>query len=566
MQSVVNILDINYMDAGWDVTGATGIASYQSNSVRICDVEHASVYGPMNGSPRGFDDYLTDATTATTVGWPIMKRQRFADPYSIDFDLPQTIGSLLDPMDLITVVDPLFGGMLTTGVSTSGAGQQDARISELSEDNKGTWTVSCERFMYGASAPNAPSVANAAANVPVQANQLVASVNAPYFFEPTAALAVALSMSAEGGVAIAVSDSDPNYGGCIVNVSTDGGESYNAIGTMPGNSNMGVTYSADYLSAPNPDTTDTLYVNLTESDGELDSYSTAQQNQLVPLMLLDNSGSPGTGSAGGYTTTIPYEIIAYGTTTLTSAFKYSMAPTILRGQLGTVPADHPLGSPATGSVAVDLSDGGQTVFKYIVPNNQIAGNVLYFKFQSMNQLKTGIQDISDCTPYTYTLTGQTNPTSPTAPTGGGSYTVNPSPCLYQGRAGGWSGIDPNSGTWTFADNIYFPAITVNYGTGSVSYDANDEGTVAFTGPGQQVFVCIYDPTLAGGTPTVDVQPDNSHALTPGYIFLGSITSAAAPTVPGSPGGSNGPGGPGGGNGTQTYAIEVNGVLVPVTME
>jgi hypothetical protein len=214
---------------------------------------------------------------------------------------------------------------------------------------------------------------------------------------------------------------------------------------------------------------------------------------------------------------------------------------------------------------VDLSDGGMTIFKYIVPNNQIAGSVLYFKFQSMNQLKSGIQDISLCTPYTFTLTGQTNPTSPTSPTGGGSYSISPNPCLYQGRGGGWSDIDPASGTWTFADDIYFPAVTVNYGTGSVSYDANDVGTAVFAGPGQTVYVCIYDPTLAGGAPTVDVQPTNSHALTPGYLYLGSITSAAAPAAPGGPGGSGGPGGPQG-SATLSYVVTVNGTPVPVTSE
>jgi hypothetical protein len=131
--------------------------------------------------------------------------------------------------------------------------------------------------------------------------------------------------------------------------------------------------------------------------------------------------------------------------------------------------------------------------------------------------------------------------------------------------GVWSGIDPNSGTWTNTDDIYFPAVAVNFGTGSVSYTAMDAGTAAFTGPGQTVYVCIYDPTHAGGTPTVDVQPTNEHATTPGYFYLGTITSAAAPTSPGTSGGSSAPGGPQD-SGTPTYVIEVNGVPVPITNE
>jgi hypothetical protein len=551
MQAVSNILDINYTDAGWDATGACGYQSYQSNSVRICDAEHCFLYGPMNGSPRGFDDYLTDSTTATSVGWPIMKRQRFADTYSVEFSLSQTIGSLLDPMDLITVIDPLFGGVLPTGVQTSASGQQDCRITSLTEDKGGAWSLSCERFMYGMSAPAAPSIANTVANVPPQQGALAGSVNAPYFFEPTAALAVALGMTAAGGICIAISGSATNYGGCVVNVSTDGGSSYNAIGKITGNPNMGVTITADYPSATSPDTTHTLYVNLTESDGELRSYTGGQQTQLIPIALLDNSGSPGAGNAAGYTTTVPYEIVTYQDTTLTAANEYSAAPPIFRGQLGSVPADHPI-----SSVFVDLSNS-TAVFKYSVPSGQIVGNLLYFKFQTLNLYSTGIQDISDCTAYTFSLTGTTNPTSPSSPAAGGSYIISPNPCLYQGRSGGWAGIDGSSTSWTNADDIYFPSTTVTYSSGTVTYTANDSGTTAFTDPDQTVYICIYDPSHAGGTPTVDIQSTNEHAVTPGYVFLGSITSASAPTTSGGTGGSSGTGGPQDTGGIQ-YLITING--------
>jgi hypothetical protein len=535
MQSVGNILDINYADASFDNFGMCGYSSYASNSVRICDAEHCQLYGPMNLSPLGFDDYICDATTATNVGWPILNRQRFMDPYTVSFDLPATVASLLDPMDLVTVVDPLFGGTTNLGIPTSGIGQQDVRISDLEEDKDGTWTLNCERFMFGVSAPEAPKTTGSNSSIPSQLNALAGSVNTPYFFEPTAALAVALGMGADGGICVAVSGTNAAYGGYVVNVSTDGGSSYNSIGRIVGNPDMGVTYNSDYPSHVSPDNSDTLYVDLTESLGELDSFTSGQQTQLIPVALIDNSGAPGTGSAAGYTTTIPYEIISYQSTTLTATNKYSAAPPILRGQLGSVPADHPI-----GSVFVDLSTS-TSIFKYAIPSGTIVGNVLYFKFQAFNQFGSGVQDISDCTAYTFTLTGQTNPTSPTSPAAGGTYTVNPSPCLYQGKSGGWLGIDGSSTSWTNPDYVYFPPLTVNYGSGAVNYSANDSGTTAFTGSGQTVYVCINDPSHAGGTPTVDVQSTNEHATTPGYVYLGSITSAAA----GSSGGTSGSGGSGG---------------------
>ena len=278
------------------------------------------------------------------------------------------------------------------------------------------------------------------------------------------------------------------------------------------------------------------------------SYTSGQQTQLIPIALLDGGGS---GSAGGYTTTLPYEIVCYKTTTLAAAHKYTVSPTILRGQLGSVPADHSI-----GSAFVDLSNPN-TVFKTTVPSGNIVGNTLYFKFQTFNQYGSAIQDISDCTPYTFALTGATNPTSSTSP--GGSYTLSPSPLLYQGKAGGWPGIDGSSTSWTNPNDLYWPAFTANFPSGAVNYAANDAGVAAFTGSGQTVFVTIYDPSRRG-TGTVHVDGTNANATTPGYVYLGTITSTAAGTSGGT-GGSSGTGGPQDPGTSGAYNISVNGVPI-----
>jgi hypothetical protein len=491
----------------------------------------------MNGSPRGYDDYICDGTTATTVGWPILKRQRFADPYAIEFKLPATIASLLDPMDLITVNEPsLFGGTLPTGVFTTGPGAQDVRISSLDEDKDGTWTLSCERFMYGMSAPSAPSVSSVIPNPPPAQNATAGSVNTPYFFEPTTALAAALGMSPNNGLCIAVSCDSDNYGGCQVYVSTDGGSSYQQLGAIVLNPTMGIL-TAEYPLHANPDTMNTLSVDLSESNGELQSFTSSQQNQLNSIALLDGGG---TGSAAGYTTTIPYEIVSYQTVTLTGSHAYNLTEPILRGQLGTVPAYHDAGGSINYKVFVDLSDTS-SLFKTTVPTGNILGNELYFKFATFNQYGSGQQDVSDCTPYTFTLTGQTNPTGTVG--AAGQYTITPNPCLYQGQAGGWStSISPNANTWTNPDNVYFPQVSVNFSSGVAVYPANDSGTAAFTGSGQTVFVTIYDPGKVGGSQPVHVDSTNANATTPGYAFLGQITSTSAGSS-GAPGGSSGNGGP-----------------------
>jgi hypothetical protein len=556
MQSVANILDINYADAGYSSaanpdSGMSGYPSYQSNNIRICDDEHCALYGPLLGSPRGYDDYICDATTATAIGWPVMKRQRFADPYQIEFKLPATIASLLDPMDLITVSDPvLFGGTLPNGIVTTGPGSQDVRIGSIEEDNKGEWTLTCERFMYGMCAPNTPSVTESVPNPPPATNTSAGDVNTPYFWEPTAALAQALGMQQSNGLCIAVSSSSTQYGGCQVWVSTDGGDSYNQVGSLPYNSTMGVLTNG-YPENSNPDTSDTLSVNLSESLGDLESYTTAQQDQLVSIALLSGGG---TGSAAGYTTTIPYEVIAYGSVTMTAAHEYNLTPTILRGQLGTVPAAHDIGS-ITADVYVDLTNTN-TVFKTTIPSNAILGQAVYFKFPSFNLYGQAIQELSECTAYTFTPTGQTNPAGTVGPAG--QYTISPNPCLYQGQSGGWPiTISPSADLWTNPDYVYYPAVTVNYNSGAVTYTANNGGVSAFTGGGQTAYVTIYDPAKAGGSQPAQAASMNVNATTPGYVYLGTITSSSTSSGSnGNAGGSSAPSGPT--DPGTTVTITVNG--------
>lgn len=550
MQAVYNILDVNYADRGDGGNGACGYQAYQSSSVRICDAEHCQLFGPMNGSPLGFDDYITDANTATLVGWPIMNRQRFADTYHVEFRLPATLASLLDPMDLITVMEPsLFGGVQQNGVKTTGPGQLDCRIVELEEDESGTWTLTCERFMYGMSSPLAPNITSAVPNAPPQANIPAGSVNTPYIFEPTAAVASALGMNAAGGLVIAVSNSSANYGGCQVYVSTDGGSSYQQLGAMGANSIMGSVYSADYPSSPNPDTTDTLHVDLTESNGSLVSWTSAQQTQLNSIALLDNGG---TGSAGGYTLTIPYEIVAYQGVTLSAAHKYALAPTILRAQLGTVPAVHVI-----GKTFVDLTNPN-SVFKTSIPSGAIVGNTLHFKFPSFNLYGSAIQDLADCTAYSYAVTGATNPNSGSGGTGNTSYTLAPASVLYQGKSGGWPGVGTSSTGWTDATKVYWPSFVANFSTGAVTYAENDTGIVAFSGSGQTSYISIFDPTHSGSG-TAHADSTNTNSTSPGFVFLGKIISSA-PGSAGSSGGSSSPGGPQDIS-KQTF-LTVKGVPVP----
>jgi len=52
------------------------------------------------------------------------------------------------------------------------------------------------------------------------------------------------------------------------------------------NQTMGLTYSADYPLHADPDSTDTLNTDLTESTTTLTSFGSTQQNQFQSLCLV----------------------------------------------------------------------------------------------------------------------------------------------------------------------------------------------------------------------------------------------------------------------------------------
>jgi hypothetical protein len=105
------------------------------------------------------------------------------------------------------------------------------------------------------------------------------NTNAPIIFEPTAGLtggAVEVWVIASGGV---------SWGGCQVWVSTDG-STYALAGTIYKGGRQGVL-TASLPAAADPDTTDTLAVDLTQSGGQLLSGTQADADAYVTLCYCD---------------------------------------------------------------------------------------------------------------------------------------------------------------------------------------------------------------------------------------------------------------------------------------
>jgi hypothetical protein len=272
---------------------------------------------------------------------------------------------LLDPMDLVTVTDAVLG-LDNTAI----------RITEIDEDENGYLEITAEEYPPGVASAVLYPVASAAGNA-VNRNAGVGSVNVPIIFEPTDELGGGLQIWA------AVSSANALYGGCNVWVAYSAGGSYSWVGTLNGNSNMGVTIADLPPVAANPvavtiDGLNTLAVDLTQSNGAL---AAASQSDIV---TLDNPCY-----VGG-------EVVCFGSSTLAATNKYNLTG-LVRGAYGTEAAivDHP------GGTAFARLDN---VFKYAFSENAV-GQTLYFKFQSFNAWGGGVQSLADCAAYPYSVTG-----------------------------------------------------------------------------------------------------------------------------------------------------------------
>ncbi|HEV2100667.1 MAG TPA: hypothetical protein VGR45_17310 [Stellaceae bacterium] len=233
-------------------------------------------------------------------------------------------------------------------------------------------------------APISPSGVSTAYIYPTQttagqgiAGQIAANpgnTNAPIIFEPPPELS-----GNQLDVLIVASGEGADWGGCQVWASVDPGGTgnYAQIGTVFRGQVQGLL-TANFPSGSDPDTVNTLSVDLTESQSQLIAGTTADADAFVTLCYCDG------------------ELIAYSAATLTSAFKYNLGTYIRRGVYGTTIAAHLTGAQFARIIA--------STFRQSFPSN-LVGSTVWFKFRSFNTLGAQLQQFSAVTAYSYTLTG-----------------------------------------------------------------------------------------------------------------------------------------------------------------
>ena len=303
-------------------------------------------------------DCVTTSAVAAIVVENIAERTIYhRNQYT--FKTPYFPFILLDPMDLIEITDEFLGldCELVRIISMDVDSDKliEFTVEEVGITNSGTVEYTRQEAVR-ASSNTATSPGD---------------VNTPIIFEPPAELG--------GGYEVwaAVSGANSNWGGCYVYLSTDG-ETYEKKGTITSRARMGVL-TATLATGDDPDTTNSIKVNLTESLGELSSGTQDDADNYSTLCYVDG------------------ELISYETATLTATYKYTLGTYLRRGVYGTTIAEH-----ASSSDFLRIDE--DRFFQYTFTEDNI-GETIYIKFCSFNIYGSSVESLANATEYTYTVTG-----------------------------------------------------------------------------------------------------------------------------------------------------------------
>lgn len=370
--------------------------AYNTAIAEATDANDIAINGVRVMSTLTFHSITTGAV-AQVVAQLIMQRKlyiRSTFTFCVRMDY-----CLLEPGDLVSITDAGLGFL-----------NKLVRIIQVDDDVNDLMTIIAEDMLVGSA--HAP-LYNYQAAQGYAANYGVAppSVAPPLIF-----VAPPLLCSENGGYQVWIA-ADQNgtgsWGGCDVYASLDN-VSYVFQGTINGAARYGALTSA-LAANPDPDTTDTLQVQLTNNlttTLQLASGSAADYQNLRTLIYVDG------------------EIMAYETATLTGPGDYNLSP-LRRGQYGSGAVAH-----AVGAIFARL-DAAIFQLEYDVG---WTGQTLYFKFCSFNIFGKSHQTLAQVPAYPYLLrnnnAGQLQPGALTL-IGNNVTTSGPTAFKSNGVAGNW---------------------------------------------------------------------------------------------------------------------------------
>jgi hypothetical protein len=329
---------------------------YSATPVEARDQSQIEIFGPRVGLTIQAHEICDEFVIGPPVAQTILPRELYVRT-KFTFKLSWEY-CLLDPMDIVTITD-----------SNLGLSNYPVRIITIEEDDKGLLAVTAEELVLGVSTPQFYQNASPGNFQPNQAVPAV-PVNTPFIYQPPFGALTNGVAQVWVGASGAPYGSSTQWGGANVYVSVDNVTfSQFAVITSPMRQGF---LTASLPAAAGWDATDTLAVNLAESEATLTGTSQAAAQQGATLSLVDS------------------ELIAYENANLTGTNAYNLTG-LARALSGSSGAYHSSGAPFA------RLDG--PVVKYSLPTS-LVGVPLYFKFQSFNVFGGGLEALSACQVYT----------------------------------------------------------------------------------------------------------------------------------------------------------------------
>jgi hypothetical protein len=303
---------------------------------------------------------LTDPTAARLSAQLQLQRGLIRNVYQITLDLRYMV---LDPMDIVTLTDAPLGLV-----------RQWARIMEIVENDDGTFSMMLEEYLQG-TGHSAQFSFGTSVGYAANYNQSPGNVNVPIIYE------VPVQIAGNSGLEIAcLVSGGANFGGCDIWASSDG-STYKVVGRAFGSNRQGFL-TAPFPAGADPDTADVLAVNLTESNGSLQSGTRQDADLAHTLCWVDG------------------EFVSYQQATLVSQNFYRLGSYLRRGFYNS-----PVTAHATGSQFGRI-DGSETTFAY---DKSLIGSTIYVKFLAFNTFGGAQQTLSDVQPYLHLIKGPPPP-------------------------------------------------------------------------------------------------------------------------------------------------------------
>jgi hypothetical protein len=346
---------------------------YVSSPVEYKDQQLVATYGLRDDSSTQADEICNPAVGAIAVQLIGKRAAYIRNTYK--FKTSYRYIRLL-PGSIVTLTEPNIG-----------LNAFPVRIRTIDEDDNGVLSFLAEELPAGIGtyfAINTPPLTTATT---VNTNVEPGSVNTPAVCEPASTFAQGQSVAliaASGGV---------NWGGANVFLSLDGTE-FSQIGSLTSPALQGtLTASLAAYAGANPDTTDTLGVDVTESGGVFPSVGEANAQNGTTLCWI--APQP-TSSGGDEVLSAAGELLAFGAVSATGTYTANLGY-LERGLYGTGADAHAIGDQFT---LFDTTGNLGSTLKFALPANYI-GRTLYLKFQSFNVFGQAAQDLSTCTTYAF---------------------------------------------------------------------------------------------------------------------------------------------------------------------